>query len=207
MSNKKSSRLTPDARAEQIVKVASEHFARHGYGGVSLSEIAVEAGVARALVYHYFPGKGALLEAVLRREGEALLAATAPDPTLPASANLARALDAYLLRFRSSEGELRGLCAPQAATSSIVAEITASNHAVQTNRLLGILGLDETPRIRLALAAWLAFVEEAARISTSVAEVSHAEVVALCLDALQASVGDTVPSSAPGQIAPIANTQ
>ncbi|MDP9851695.1 helix-turn-helix domain-containing protein [Corynebacterium lowii] len=54
-------------RSEQIVRVAAEHFARHGIAGASLSAIARDAGVTRALVYHYFAGKEALLEAVLRR--------------------------------------------------------------------------------------------------------------------------------------------
>ena len=68
--------------------MASAHFTRKGFEAVSVRDIAAEAGVTRALVFHYFPGKDSLLNAVLRREGEALLAGTAPDPALSRRANL-----------------------------------------------------------------------------------------------------------------------
>lgn len=180
--------MLPDDRREQIVRVAVEHLAREGYDRATMSRIAADAGVTRALVYHYFPGKEALLEAVLRREANVLLEATAPSPGLPPRENLVRALNAYLDHFAASKGELRELYTPHPMTPPVVWEIAAANHDTQVARLFDALNLPETPRLRLALGAWLAFVEEAARESAT-ADVNRAEVVQLCLSSLLAATG------------------
>lgn len=186
--------MHPDDRREQIVHVATEHFGQEGYERTSMSRIARDAGVTRALVYHYFPGKEALLEAVLRREADALLMATAPDASLSAGANLERALGSYLDHFTASRGELRELYTPHPMTPPVVWEIASTNHEIQVARLLDVLGQPETPRLRIALGAWLALVEEAARESVDAA-VSRDEIIRLCLDALQAATGITLPTT------------
>ena len=58
---------------QQIIDIASRSFRERGFEGVSLSDLAREAGVTRNLVYHYFPNKGALFEAVLDHRAEHLL--------------------------------------------------------------------------------------------------------------------------------------
>ena len=45
-----------------ILDAAVVVFARHGYGGCRVSDIADEAGVAYGLVYHYFRSKDAVLD-------------------------------------------------------------------------------------------------------------------------------------------------
>lgn len=54
----------PDAQREQLLRVASAHFARAGFEGASLRAIAQEAGLAHGLIRHYFGAKEALWEAV-----------------------------------------------------------------------------------------------------------------------------------------------
>ena len=76
-------RLTPAQREEQILQVAAAHFAQHGVVAASMSSIAREAGITRALLYHYFPGKESLAAAVTRREARAVLEALSehhPNP-------------------------------------------------------------------------------------------------------------------------------
>jgi AcrR family transcriptional regulator len=50
---------------EQVVGVAMDAFAAHGYRGASLDMIAARIGVTRQTVLHYFPSKVKLLLAVL----------------------------------------------------------------------------------------------------------------------------------------------
>ncbi|WP_136609899.1 TetR/AcrR family transcriptional regulator [Sinomonas albida] len=57
-------RGTSDRRA-QIVDAATRLFADDGYDGVSLRQIAREAGVDAALVHHYFAGKEELFAAAV----------------------------------------------------------------------------------------------------------------------------------------------
>ena len=100
--------------------------------------------------------------------------------------NLQRALGAYLEHFSSSGGELRGF---YARTTSLAHELAAGNHAIQVERILTTLSLKGTPGTRLATAAWLAFVTEAARQMVARPTVSRAEVIRLCIDALQIVTG------------------
>jgi TetR/AcrR family transcriptional regulator, fatty acid metabolism regulator protein len=69
---------TTDAQREkrrQILRAAIAVFARSGYHGSRVSDVAKEAGVAYGLVYHYFGSKEDLLEAVFRRTWSRMLQA------------------------------------------------------------------------------------------------------------------------------------
>jgi transcriptional regulator len=140
--------MEPADRQEQIVRVAATHLSRDGAAGVSMSSIAKDAGVTRALIYRYFPGKQALLDAVLRHESERLLAATEPDPKLSARDNLHRSLNAYLDFFSASSGGVRELYT--ASANPVARELVEANHELQATRILQVLELDDTPRHRLA---------------------------------------------------------
>jgi AcrR family transcriptional regulator len=59
-------RLTPAERLPQLLDAATEEFTERGYAGASMAGAAARAGVAKALLYHYFPGKAELFEAVVR---------------------------------------------------------------------------------------------------------------------------------------------
>jgi TetR/AcrR family fatty acid metabolism transcriptional regulator len=51
-------------RRKTILRAAIEVFARKGYHGCRIADVAREAGVAYGLVYHYFKNKDELLESV-----------------------------------------------------------------------------------------------------------------------------------------------
>lgn len=189
MSNNPRSRLAADDRREQILRVAAAHFSRDGYEQASVQRIATEAGVTRALVYHYFPGKASMLEAVLRGEAEALLAETAPVPGRLPSEGLREALGVYLDHFAQSGGAVRELYAPTAASAPLVREIIQATHAVQAERMMRQLALDATPRMRLAVRAWLMFIVELAREHAAHADVTRAEVIELCVRTFEAATG------------------
>jgi AcrR family transcriptional regulator len=59
-------RLLPRAaRAASILQAASRTFARGGYAGTSMDDIAAEAGVSKLMLYRHFNSKHELYEAVL----------------------------------------------------------------------------------------------------------------------------------------------
>lgn len=75
----------PDDPRLHLMDAALRAFARDGYQGTSVRQIAAEAGVATGLLYHYFPSKEALLQALFERSGALVmhafaLAAGEPDP-------------------------------------------------------------------------------------------------------------------------------
>lgn len=58
-------RRDPVATRKKLLTAARQEFARHGFAGARVDEIAERAGVNKQLVYHYFGDKGALYLAVL----------------------------------------------------------------------------------------------------------------------------------------------
>ncbi len=60
------------ARRTQILEAAKKVFARKGYYGATMGDVAREAGVSYGVPYWYFPNKMALFEALMEAEAEAL---------------------------------------------------------------------------------------------------------------------------------------
>lgn len=75
-----------------IIKVARDLFGEHGYDGTSIDAILRGAGVARGALYHHFPAKEAVFDAVLESEVEKVA---------EASARAARAADDPVDRLRA----------------------------------------------------------------------------------------------------------
>jgi len=85
-----SRRAAAAATRERICAAAEELFVRDGYARTSVRAVAQAAGVAEATIYLAFPGKGALLDAVIIRatrdnaaESLDAIAAAPPDEILP----------------------------------------------------------------------------------------------------------------------------
>ncbi len=59
-------RVDATAQREQIRTAARHVFARHGVAGTGLARVAEAAGMGRSSLYHYYPGKRALLRDLVR---------------------------------------------------------------------------------------------------------------------------------------------
>src|SRR5256884_3941220 len=53
-----------EATRGQLISIARRLFAERGYEDTSIEAVLREAGVSRGSLYHHFPGKEALFEAV-----------------------------------------------------------------------------------------------------------------------------------------------
>jgi AcrR family transcriptional regulator len=60
-------------KRERILEAATRVFARSGYHGARVSDIATEAGIAYGLVYHYFKNKEEILETIFEERWNAFL--------------------------------------------------------------------------------------------------------------------------------------
>src|ERR1700748_3310862 len=74
-----------EATRGQLISIARRLFAERGYEDTSIEAVLREAGVSRGSLYHHFPGKEALFEAVAEDVetsvgGETLAAARGPVP-------------------------------------------------------------------------------------------------------------------------------
>src|SRR5215212_1828550 len=61
----------PDLR-QAILDAAEALFSRHGFYGVTVRQVAAEAGVDTALIHYYFGAKRELFDAVFLRRAEIL---------------------------------------------------------------------------------------------------------------------------------------
>src|SRR5690606_16711885 len=90
------SRLTADARREQILDVAIDVFGRSGYFGASMNDIADAAGVTKPVLYQHFDSKSDLYGALLDEVGARMLGAIAK-----ATANATNGKEQTDLGFRA----------------------------------------------------------------------------------------------------------
>ena len=65
---RKRTRLTPDARADQLLDCAATLICRNGLATFTMESLANEASVSVPLVYNYFSSRVILLQALLKRE-------------------------------------------------------------------------------------------------------------------------------------------
>jgi AcrR family transcriptional regulator len=61
--------MASDTRGK-ILQVASKLIVRQGYTATSVSQIARETGIGKATVYHHFPDKRSIVQALLERSGD-----------------------------------------------------------------------------------------------------------------------------------------
>jgi TetR/AcrR family fatty acid metabolism transcriptional regulator len=60
-------------RQQRILEAAADVFAQRGYGDAAVEEIATSAGTSKGGLYFHFPGKEALLMALLDHTGSLLM--------------------------------------------------------------------------------------------------------------------------------------
>jgi len=72
-SRPSSGRRSASVRQEQLIDIALRFFARKGYEGTSLRDIAQEARITKAALYYHFPNKEALYERIVVSGMQALL--------------------------------------------------------------------------------------------------------------------------------------
>lgn len=157
-------RLSPDEPRDprtQLLDAALRAFARHGYAKASIRDIAAEAKVTSGLLYHYFPSKRAVLEALFERSAGYVLQAFSEvaglsDPRarlrelLRASARLVREHEefwrvSYGVRFQRSvvAGLAEGIAAQSAAYvqlfSALLAELGRPEPELDARLLFAVL--------------------------------------------------------------------
>ncbi|MGA0602398.1 TetR/AcrR family transcriptional regulator [Caulobacter sp. KR2-114] len=100
-------RLSPDARREQLIDLAGAVIARHGLSALTMKRVAREAGVSETQAHNYFRRREDLLVALARRELASMFTArdSARERGLDASTRIALSTVAYL-RHVSQRGAL-----------------------------------------------------------------------------------------------------
>ena len=96
-----------EEKRQAILSCAASVFASEGMEKASMSQIASRAGISKSLLYHYYPGKDALIEAIVIAHLETLETRLeeAGDPGAPARERLAALVRATLEAYRGADDE------------------------------------------------------------------------------------------------------
>jgi AcrR family transcriptional regulator len=178
-------RLPVEERRRRLLELGAELFARHPYDELSMRRIAREAGISKALLYHYFPSKQRFFAATLAQAAEDLARRTEPDPALAPAEALAASLDAFLAWV-----EENGPAYERLIRSAAVPEVGELVHAVRARtaeRILEGLGAGG-PRARAAVQGWLWFMDGAILDWLEHADLTRDELRELLLRTLGAAL-------------------
>ena len=153
-------RLDVDERRRRLLEQGAELFSRHAYADLSMAAIAREAGISKALLYHYFPSKQAFFVATLEQQAAELAARVGDvDPALPPAEQLAAALDAFL-GWVEEHAEGYGKLLVGAATHPEVRELVEGVRRQTAERILAGIAPDPAPpAVRAAVHGWLWFMD------------------------------------------------
>ncbi len=182
-------RLQVDERRSRLLALGTELFARHSFAKLSMAAIAREAGISKALLYHYFPSKRDFFLATLQDAAEELARRTQPDPDLPPMEALAASLDAFLGWIEENEPAYRKLMESAGSVPEVGEWISQVRDDTSARILDGLgAGADPPPRLRAAVRAWLWFMDGAILDWLDHRDLDRGELRDLLLGSLAGSV-------------------
>lgn len=157
------SRLSPDERRAQLIAIGVGFLAEHPLDELTTDELALRAGVSKALVFHYFDNRQGIERAIVTTARDSLLLATEPRLDLPPRERISDTLLRIVCFVREHSGTfsslVRGVASGNAAVRAIVDESREIN-ARRVREALEEIGIPDGPALRVALRAWVSFTEE-----------------------------------------------
>lgn len=152
-----------DGRREQLVAVGMRLFSERRYDAISIDEIAAEAGIAKGLLYYYFPSKRDFYLAVVRSAADQMSALVEPNESMLPLDRLVHSVDSYLSYVESHARGYATLLGGGVGSDDEVREIIDGTRARALERALGSLPLagKPSPALRVAVRGWIGFVEGA----------------------------------------------
>jgi AcrR family transcriptional regulator len=155
-------RMQVDDRRRQLLERGAELFATHSFAELSMARIAREAGISKALLYHYFPSKQDFFVATLQQGAQEIARRTEPDPDLPPLEALAGSLDAFLGWIEENELAYRKLMESVGSVPEVQALLDEIRNSTSTRILDGLgAGDPPPPKMRAAAHGWLWFMDGA----------------------------------------------
>jgi AcrR family transcriptional regulator len=156
------SRLDVEERRAQLLELGRELFATHSYEELSMAGIAREAGISKALLYHYFPSKQDYFQATLATAAEQLRELTEPDPNLAPLDALRTSLEAYLRWIENNQLAYTKLIQGATSHAEVRTLVDQIRDATSARIVVGIAQGRPVPgQVRAAVRAWLWFMDGA----------------------------------------------
>jgi len=163
MATPRRTRLSPDARREQLLDLGLELLSERTLDELSIDLLAEKAGISRGLLFHYFKNKSEFHREVVRRAADDLVQRTAPDLTQDHMTQMVTGLQAYIQYVIDNYAAYINLVRGAGSGSEELREIFEATRDEIAQRMVdGIveLGVPATPRAHLFARGALAFAEE-----------------------------------------------
>jgi AcrR family transcriptional regulator len=154
-------RLDVDERRRQLLERGAELFTSHPYEALTMSRIASEVGISKALLYHYFPSKRAYFEETLSAAAEQLRERTEPDPDLPPLEQLKGSLEAFLTLIEENAVAYRNLMDSATSVTDIRELVNDVRQKTAKRILEGLYPQGAPAKARTAVSGWLWFMDGA----------------------------------------------
>jgi len=182
-------RLHVDERRRQLLELGARLFETHSYAELSMARIAREAGISKALLYHYFPSKQDFFVATLQQGAEEIARRTQPDPDLPPMEALAGSVDGFLGWIEENELAYRKTMESVGSVPEVRVLIDQIRDATSARILEGLgAGDPPPPKLRAAARAWLWFMDGVILDWLEHRDMSRTEVRDLLLASLAGSI-------------------
>ena len=199
-------RLDVDERRRRLLALGADVFTRHAYDELSMAAIAREAGISKALLYHYFPSKEAYFRATLEQAAGELAERVRPPERLPPAEQLMQSLDAFLAWIEENETAYRKLMQSVASVAEARELVDRVRHETADLILAGLTeGAEPPPELRTAVRAWLWFMDGACLEWLERRDMERAQVLGLLLGHAagrdhRLGHGDTLARLEPGDL-------
>ena len=164
MAAERRTRLAPEDRSAQLVALGVASLVDRPLHSLSIEWLSAEAGVSRALLFHYFGSKQGLHREVVRVARDSMLHSTEPAPDLEPLERLHDTLTRIVRFVREHRGTFYSLVRGVASGDLEVREVVEQARVEQADRVIAVflqLGMPDTALLRVALRSWVAFAEEA----------------------------------------------
>ena len=182
-------RLDVDERRRRLLALGADLFTRHAYDELSMSAIAREAGISKALLYHYFPSKQAFFQATLEQAAAELAERVTPAEGLPPAQQLMAGLDAFLGWIEENETAYRKLMRSVASVTEARELVDRVRYQTAEEILAGLTdGAEPAPELRTAVRAWLWFMDGACLEWLEHRDMERPQVVGLLLGTLLGAI-------------------
>ncbi|MEE3503797.1 TetR/AcrR family transcriptional regulator [Acidiphilium acidophilum] len=152
-------------KRDVILHQAAQLFAEHGYTGTSISMIAKACGVSKALLYHYYPDKEAVLFGILHAHLTALVECVTQvvAQTPPGEAQLLAIGEALLDSYRDAHAEhqvqIANLKLLPEESQAILRELERQLVAPVASAIaVALPELVETPALKPLTMAWFGMI-------------------------------------------------
>ncbi|MDT4916782.1 MAG: hypothetical protein QOH89_1482 [Pseudonocardiales bacterium] len=159
----KRTRLSPDARRAQLIALGVEMLATRRLDELSVELIAKAAGISRGLLFHYFPSKQHFHLEVARAAAAEMIRRTEPDTSQSPVDALRGALSSFMDYVEENPDNYKSLVRGAASGDTKMRAIFDDTRSTMAQRILDVLttmGLEVSPRLQLAIAGWVGYVEE-----------------------------------------------